>query len=79
MFSESCPPLPWDKEKAYSRDAVELYYEVSGGPSCFLFLFYSSYCLLPLVSDIYYQKKVWSIELSFKCQCYCPFQNIFAI
>ncbi|KAJ4975488.1 hypothetical protein NE237_000594 [Protea cynaroides] len=28
MFSESCPPLPWDKEHSYTRDAVELYYEV---------------------------------------------------
>lgn len=28
MFSEGCPPLPWDKENAYTRDAVELYYEV---------------------------------------------------
>ncbi|KAH7839043.1 hypothetical protein Vadar_034190 [Vaccinium darrowii] len=31
MFSESCTPLPWDKEKAYSRDAVELYYEAGSG------------------------------------------------
>lgn len=52
MLSESCPPLPWDKEKAYSRDAVELYYEVSGGPSCFFVICYSSYYLLPLVSNI---------------------------
>lgn len=29
MFSESSPPLPWDKENHYSRDAIELYYEVS--------------------------------------------------
>lgn len=28
MFSESCPPLAWDKENAYTREAVELYYEV---------------------------------------------------
>ncbi|GAB2213701.1 hypothetical protein Droror1_Dr00018014 [Drosera rotundifolia] len=28
MYSESCLPLPWDKEKAYTRDAVELYYEI---------------------------------------------------
>ncbi|XP_043703489.1 tetratricopeptide repeat protein 4 homolog isoform X2 [Telopea speciosissima] len=31
MFSESCPPLPWDKEHTYTRDAVELYYEVGSG------------------------------------------------
>lgn len=31
MFSESCTPLPWDKEKTYSRDAVELYYEAGSG------------------------------------------------
>lgn len=29
MFSESCPPLPWDTENNYTREAVELYYEVS--------------------------------------------------
>lgn len=28
MFSEDCQALPWDKENAYTRDAVELYYEV---------------------------------------------------
>ncbi|KAK6937710.1 hypothetical protein RJ641_031218 [Dillenia turbinata] len=27
------PPLPWDRDKAYSRDAIELYYEV-GSQSC---------------------------------------------
>ncbi|KAL0355043.1 UNVERIFIED_CONTAM: Tetratricopeptide repeat protein 4 [Sesamum radiatum] len=27
MFSESSPPLPWDTENAYTRDAIELYYE----------------------------------------------------
>ncbi|KAH0634914.1 hypothetical protein KY284_037700, partial [Solanum tuberosum] len=26
-----CPPLPWDKENAYTRDAVELYYEACAG------------------------------------------------
>ncbi|KAK4344710.1 hypothetical protein RND71_034886 [Anisodus tanguticus] len=31
MFSEGCPPLPWDKENAYARDAVELYYEACPG------------------------------------------------
>ncbi|TYG45193.1 hypothetical protein ES288_D11G154900v1 [Gossypium darwinii] len=31
MFSESCPPLPWDKENHYSRDAIELYYEAGSG------------------------------------------------
>lgn len=29
MFSESAPPLPWDEEHNYARDAVEIYYEVS--------------------------------------------------
>ncbi|PIA40095.1 hypothetical protein AQUCO_02500072v1 [Aquilegia coerulea] len=34
MFSESSPPLPWDKENCYTRDAIELYYEsCSGVPS----------------------------------------------
>lgn len=33
MFSESCPPLPWDKENAYTRDALELYYETAAGDS----------------------------------------------
>uniref|UniRef100_A0A2P2LC59 Tetratricopeptide repeat protein 4 homolog isoform X1 n=2 Tax=Rhizophora mucronata TaxID=61149 RepID=A0A2P2LC59_RHIMU len=27
MFSEGCPPLPWDTENNYTREAVELYYE----------------------------------------------------
>nr|DAD20096.1 TPA_asm: hypothetical protein HUJ06_021559 [Nelumbo nucifera] len=27
MFSETCPPLPWDREHVYTREAVELYYE----------------------------------------------------
>ncbi|OVA02283.1 Tetratricopeptide TPR-1 [Macleaya cordata] len=31
MFSESSPPLPWDKEHAYTRDAIELYYEADSG------------------------------------------------
>ncbi|XP_070012480.1 uncharacterized protein LOC107777449 [Nicotiana tabacum] len=31
MFSEGCPPLPWDKENAYTRDAIELYYEACAG------------------------------------------------
>lgn len=29
MFLESCPPLPWDKENNYTREAVEIYYEVN--------------------------------------------------
>lgn len=29
MFSESSPPLPWDEEQNYTREAVELYYEVT--------------------------------------------------
>lgn len=28
MFSESCLPLPWDKENAYTRENIELYFEV---------------------------------------------------
>lgn len=28
MFSESSAPLPWDENCAYTRDAVELYYQV---------------------------------------------------
>jgi len=36
MFSESCLPLPWDKEKNYNRESIELYYEVSAFMS-FLF------------------------------------------
>lgn len=28
MFSEDSPPLPWDRENAYKREAIELYYEV---------------------------------------------------
>ncbi|CDP03808.1 unnamed protein product [Coffea canephora] len=31
MFSESSPPLPWDNEHAYTRDALELYYEADSG------------------------------------------------
>ncbi|XP_059660193.1 uncharacterized protein LOC132306699 [Cornus florida] len=31
MFSEGCPPLPWDKENAYTREDVELYYEAGSG------------------------------------------------
>ncbi|CAK9140846.1 unnamed protein product [Ilex paraguariensis] len=31
MFSESCPPLAWDKENAYTREAVELYFEAGSG------------------------------------------------
>ncbi|XP_055813083.1 uncharacterized protein LOC129882697 [Solanum dulcamara] len=33
MFSEGCPHLPWDKENAYTRGAVELYYEACVGVS----------------------------------------------
>lgn len=29
MFAEDCPPLPWDAENKYTREAIELYYEVS--------------------------------------------------
>lgn len=29
MFSESCPPLQWDDKNNYTREAIELYYEVS--------------------------------------------------
>lgn len=28
MFAEDSPPLPWDRENAYKREAIELYYEV---------------------------------------------------
>lgn len=31
MFSESSPPLPWDRENAYTREAVELYYGAGSG------------------------------------------------
>ncbi|KAG8379480.1 hypothetical protein BUALT_Bualt07G0092900 [Buddleja alternifolia] len=31
MFSESSPPLPWDTKNAYTRDALELYYEADSG------------------------------------------------
>ncbi|KAL6208871.1 hypothetical protein ACLB2K_019814 [Fragaria x ananassa] len=31
MFSESAPPLPWDEEHNYARDAVEIYYEAKLG------------------------------------------------
>ncbi|XP_074557945.1 uncharacterized protein LOC141813853 [Curcuma longa] len=31
MFSESSQPLPWDENHAYTRDAVELYYQASMG------------------------------------------------
>lgn len=31
MFSESCPPLPWDTKNNYTREAVELYYEAGSG------------------------------------------------
>ncbi|KAL5796427.1 hypothetical protein ACOSQ2_001247 [Xanthoceras sorbifolium] len=31
MFSEDSPPLPWDKENNYTREAIELYYEVGSG------------------------------------------------
>ncbi|KAI3760216.1 hypothetical protein L1987_50607 [Smallanthus sonchifolius] len=30
-FSHSAEPLPWDKENAYTRDAIELYYEAGSG------------------------------------------------
>ncbi|XP_047971802.1 tetratricopeptide repeat protein 4 homolog [Salvia hispanica] len=33
MFSEGSPPLPWDSDNAYSRDALELYYEADSGVS----------------------------------------------
>lgn len=28
MFSESSPPLPWDEAHAYTRENIELYFEV---------------------------------------------------
>lgn len=31
MFSDDSPPLPWDKNREYTRDAIELYYEASSG------------------------------------------------
>ncbi|GAA0144892.1 hypothetical protein LIER_05215 [Lithospermum erythrorhizon] len=31
IFSKSSPPLPWDAEGSYTRDTVELYYEVGAG------------------------------------------------
>ncbi|CAA0831770.1 Tetratricopeptide repeat (TPR)-like superfamily protein [Striga hermonthica] len=31
LFFEDSPPLPWDTKKAYTRDAVELYYEAGSG------------------------------------------------
>lgn len=31
MFSDSCPPLPWDKENNYTRESIELYYEAGSG------------------------------------------------
>ncbi|XP_011625912.1 tetratricopeptide repeat protein 4 homolog isoform X1 [Amborella trichopoda] len=31
LFSESCSRLPWDKERAYIRGAVELFYEAGNG------------------------------------------------
>uniref|UniRef100_A0A1S3BHV4 Cns1/TTC4 wheel domain-containing protein n=1 Tax=Cucumis melo TaxID=3656 RepID=A0A1S3BHV4_CUCME len=31
MFAEGCPPLPWDAENKYTREAVELYYETGSG------------------------------------------------
>ncbi|KAG1333907.1 tetratricopeptide repeat protein 4 [Cocos nucifera] len=31
MFSESSLPLPWDENCAYTRDAVELYYQAGSG------------------------------------------------
>ncbi|KAM3731212.1 hypothetical protein ACB098_12G145600 [Castanea mollissima] len=31
MFSDTCPPLPWDKESNYTRESIELYYEAGSG------------------------------------------------
>lgn len=31
MYSESSPSLPWDKEHAYTREAIELYYQAHSG------------------------------------------------
>ncbi|XP_030527931.1 tetratricopeptide repeat protein 4 homolog [Rhodamnia argentea] len=31
IFSVDSPPLPWDTENKYTRDAIELYYEASSG------------------------------------------------
>ena len=35
MFSETCPPLQWDKENVYTRENIELYYEVLWLPFLF--------------------------------------------
>lgn len=31
MYSENYPPLPWDNENNYTRDAIELYYQANAG------------------------------------------------
>ncbi|MQL81336.1 hypothetical protein Taro_013784 [Colocasia esculenta] len=31
MYSDSCEPLPWDNEHAYTREAIELYYQAGSG------------------------------------------------
>ncbi|KAA0037936.1 tetratricopeptide repeat protein 4-like protein [Cucumis melo var. makuwa] len=31
VHREGCPPLPWDAENKYTREAVELYYETGSG------------------------------------------------
>ncbi|MCL7052063.1 hypothetical protein MKW94_013221, partial [Papaver nudicaule] len=31
MFAEGSPPLSWDREHAYTREAIELYYEAGSG------------------------------------------------
>ncbi|KAM7270435.1 hypothetical protein ACFE04_029649 [Oxalis oulophora] len=33
MFAEDSPPLPWDKENNYTREAIELFYEAGSGES----------------------------------------------
>ncbi|KAM1454468.1 hypothetical protein PS2_003953 [Malus domestica] len=33
VMSNSCPPLSWDQEHNYTRDAIELYYEAGSGVS----------------------------------------------
>lgn len=58
MFSESCLPLPWDKENAYTRENIELYFEVLC-PSC--------HSLISLLSEGYSNKLVGYILNLFGC------------
>ena len=59
MFSESCPPLPWDKENNYTREAVELYYEVC--PCCYIYLFFTFDAFL----DIDFMSKELALSRAF--------------